>query len=153
MFIFHTQQWARITSYHSLQWSDFPWPVLNFLGPRDETELKREAVVEYVRRGWEAEGSGKPLAKDALAKGKRDEKKIGKSPLANQNAKETEEDAQEKRDLALFRLREHIKRWSPETFEKRFLRLVPEEKGERAKVKRGAEMVVKWLKEVEKELA
>ncbi|KAF6758108.1 hypothetical protein DFP72DRAFT_212972 [Ephemerocybe angulata] len=48
LFIFHDQQWTRIESYKALQWSDFPWPVLNFIGPRSERELTMPAISEYI---------------------------------------------------------------------------------------------------------
>ncbi|KAJ2928148.1 hypothetical protein H1R20_g8939, partial [Candolleomyces eurysporus] len=57
LFIFHDQQWTRIASYNSLQWSDFPWPVLNFIGPRSERELTMSAVSDYILAAfdWETE--------------------------------------------------------------------------------------------------
>ncbi|KAF8153370.1 hypothetical protein B0H34DRAFT_723269 [Crassisporium funariophilum] len=46
--IFHDSQWTWISTLPHIQWSDFPWPVLSFAGPKHKEELTLEAVAEYI---------------------------------------------------------------------------------------------------------
>jgi hypothetical protein len=48
LLIFHDQQWSRIAEYTSLHWSDFPWPVLSFAGPKNPGDLTLVAVSAYI---------------------------------------------------------------------------------------------------------
>jgi len=48
LLIFHDQQWSRIAEYTSLHWSDFPWPVLSFAGPKSPSDLTLVAVSAYI---------------------------------------------------------------------------------------------------------
>ena len=48
LLIFHDQQWSRIAEYTSLHWSDFPWPVLSFAGPKNPSDLTLIAVSAYI---------------------------------------------------------------------------------------------------------
>ncbi|TEB28717.1 hypothetical protein FA13DRAFT_1735541 [Coprinellus micaceus] len=116
LFIFHDQQWDRITSFHSLQWSDFPWPVLNFIGPRSEREITVDSVSEYIL-----------------------------SALQVQNADGYDEEGRLRRKEMV---KEQIRKWHPDRFESRFLGKVPEARGERMRVRRGAGLVVRYLTEL-----
>jgi len=44
LLIFHDQQMSRIAEYTSLQWSDCPWPILSFAGPKNSSDLVFIAV-------------------------------------------------------------------------------------------------------------
>ncbi|EDR02902.1 uncharacterized protein LACBIDRAFT_308113 [Laccaria bicolor S238N-H82] len=48
LLIFHDQQWSRIAEYTSLHWSDFPWPVLSFAGPKNPGDLTLVVVSAYI---------------------------------------------------------------------------------------------------------
>ena len=48
LLLFHDLQWSYITKYQSLQWSDFPWPVLIFAGPKNPDDLTLNAFSAYI---------------------------------------------------------------------------------------------------------
>lgn len=125
LFIFHDQQWTRIASYHSLQWSDFPWPVLNFIGPRSERELTMQAVSDYVFASFGCESKTKSQPKSHSL--------LEASDFDFEGVRSKE------------KLKEIIAKWHPDRFESKFLVRVPETRGERERVRYGARLVVRHL--------
>ena len=56
LLLFHDQQWSYIAEYTSLHWSDFPWPVLIFAGPKNPDDLTLDAFSAYIALEFSLQG-------------------------------------------------------------------------------------------------